>query len=536
MTFSAGALLRGARARSGQEAIWVAIAVFWFAVVFSAIAWVWSLDPQVTLMPDEAVNRQAAELLRRHGTPLMALPFADPEDLAHPRFWLSIGDRALPAYAPVTIYWFAMWLRLGALGLVMIIALPASGVAAFAAGVAKLLPSDRRWIALPAPLLCAPALYWLARSWMNVSLLLSGVCWAVFFWASWRSSGRARFISYAAAAIGAAAAVRPDYAAYLFVLALLIGLTAGPVHTKRVLVSILAAGSAAVAVNLLLNALTTGDPLLAAYQIQVARHPGGEESGAASSGRIMDLLSQLLVPMGVPTLKTALGFLGKYWLRLGHLAGLAIAQLALVPLLFQAPRSKRWLYGLALLVMFCFMLSRMDPGLFGAAMEQSTFDHSIPRYWSPIYLLAALPPVLLLARTKHKIVLVAGSLAIFGLALANGYDICVGERWSLSALRAYRLRNTALAASLIERIPSDGIVYTRTQDKILWRKWRLGTIDEPQPSAKSMARAVKAGLQVYAFEPQLKRSDLKRLERALKRHGLKLDQLRPRGLRRIVKD
>jgi hypothetical protein len=51
-----------------------------------------------------------------------------------------------------------------------------------------------------------------------------------------------------------------------------------------------------------------------------------------------------------------------------------------------------------------------------------------------------------------------------------------------------------------------------------------------------MARAVKAGLQVYAFEPQLKRSDLKRLERALKRHGLKLDQLRPRGLRRIVKD
>jgi hypothetical protein len=513
----------------------VAIALAWFAAVVVAIVWVWSLDPQVTLMPDEAVNRHAAELVRAHGAPLMRLPFADPEDLAHPRLWVSVGENALPAYAPVSIYWYALWLRLGKLGLMAIVALPASAVAAFAVGVARLLPNDRRWLALLAPLLCLPALYWLARAWMNVSPLLSCVCWAFFCWATWLRSGNPRFISYAAVAIGAGVAVRPDYAVYLFVPALLVGLTAGVEHQRRVIVSILAAGSAAVAVNLVLNALSTGNPLLAAYQIQVARHGGAEASGVGGGHRLSGLLLALLAPMGVPKLGIALHFLSKYWLHLGNLAGLAVAQLALVPLLLQLPRRKRLLYGLALLVMFCFMLSRMDPGLFGAAMDQSTLDHSIPRYWSPVYLLAALPPLLLLGQARSKSLLAAGSVAVFGFALANGYDICVGARWSLANLRAYRQKNTTLAQSLTTAIPKDGFVYTITQDKVLWRRWRIGTIDEPQPSAKSMSRGVKAGFEVFTFEPSFKPRERKQLERALRRYRLVLEPLRRQGLSRVVK-
>jgi hypothetical protein len=519
-----------------RDAVSVVIALFWFAVVFTAIVWVWSLDPQATLMPDEAVNRQAAELLRRHGSPLMPLPFTDPEDLAHPRFWVSVDQHAVPAYAPLSYYWFALWLRLGRLGLVVLVALPASAVAAFAVGVARLLPSDRRWLALPAPLVGSPGLYWLARSWMNISLLLSGVCWAVFCWASWRRSQEPRFISYAAVGIGAAAAVRPDYAAYLFVPALLVGLTAGVEHRKRVIVSILAAGSAAVAINLLLNKLTTGDPLLAAYQIQVGRHGGDDIGGGArTGGRLLGLLLQLLAPMGVPTPHDALHFLSKYWLHLDNVAGLAVAQLALVPLLLQRPRPQRLLYGLALLVMFCFMLSRMDAGLFGASEKTSTVDHSMPRYWSPIYLLAALPPILLLAQAKRRALLAAGSLLLFGFALANGYELYDGTRWSLVGLRSYREKNSGVALSLRTTLPEGAFVYTVTQDKVLWRKWRVGTIDAPRPTAKSMKRAVQAGLQVFTFEPYPKRRDFKKLERALRRQGLALDKLRRRGLSRVVK-
>lgn len=518
-----------------RDPLLAVLALAWFVAVFAAIIWTWGLDPQVTLMPDELVNRQAAELLRSHGTLQLRLPFEDLEDLAHPRFWISVGGYAVPAYAPVAIYWFGSWLRLGKLGLVLILALPAAAVSAFAVGVAKLLPRDRRWLAAVAPLLGAPALYWLARPWMNISPLLSCLCWAFYFWASWRSSGDAGFLSYAAAAIGLAAAVRPDYAPYLFVAALLVGLTAGAEHRKRVIVSILAAGSAAVAVNLLLNKSSTGDPLLAAYQIQLVRHEGGDTGASASIGRrLIRLLTQLLAPMGVPSPKTALNFLSNYWFHLGSIAGLTLAQLTLLPLLLRQPRSKQVLYGLALLVMFCFMLSRMDSTLFGASTELSSLDHSIPRYWSPIYLLAALPPILFLGQARSKPVLVAGGAALIWLAAANAYDICVGTRWSLVNARQFRERKTIVLRTLVDTVPRQAFVYTETHDKVLWRHWRVGTIDEPATTAKSIRRAFEAGLDVFVFEPTWKHRDFVKLDHALRREGLALESSANRALSHVA--
>lgn len=539
MRFSASALLRAGQARLPRDAAFGAIAVAWFAAVFTAVIWTWGFDPQVTLMPDELVNRQAAELLHKSGSLRMSLPFDDPEDLAHPRFWISVGEHAFPAYAPLAIYWFAFWLKLGTLGLAAIIALPASAVAAFAVGVAKLLPRDRRWLALAAPLLASPALYWLARPWMNMSPLLSCLGWAFFCWASWRSGDSPRLISYAAACVGAAAAVRPDYAAYLLTSALLVGLTAGPEHRKRVLVSVLGAGAGAVAVNLVLNKLSTGDPLLAAYQIQLARQEGGDTGEKAGLGaRLLGLLEQLLVPMGVPTLKIAARFLSSYWLRLDSFVGVTLAQLTLVPLLLRESSEKRFLYVLALLVIFCFMLSRMDPTLFGASTAVSSLDHSIPRYWSPVYLFAALPPLLFLAQVRTKVWLIVGSVVLTGLSFANAYDLGVGTRWSLVNLRRFQDRKMTLVESLAEIVPKEALVYTETHDKVLWRKWRVGTVvaDEPRITARSIRRAKAAGLDIYVFEPFVKRPPLDELDRALRRHGLRLERVPEiRGLSHVKK-
>jgi hypothetical protein len=131
-------------------------------------------------------------------------------------------------------------------------------------------------------------------------------------------------------------------------------------------------------------------------------------------------------------------------------------------------------------------------------------------------------------------VLGAGTLALCWLSLAGAYDIVAGTRWSLLDQRSYRKEKTALLESLVTRIPKDALVYTETHDKVLWRHWRVGMIDAPENTAKSIARAVGARLDVYTYEPLLKPRTVKQLERALRREGLELEPPRTRGLRRVV--
>src|SRR6187402_2696164 len=147
-------ILTLARAASGAVGRWgrasrdafprpaapILIAVAWFVAVFAVILWVWGLNSKVLISPDEALNRFAASVISKHWRPFLALPFPDPEDLAHPRHWVSVGDHAIPSYAPVAIYWYALLLRLNMLGWLLVAAIPASAAAAFAAGTAKLLP------------------------------------------------------------------------------------------------------------------------------------------------------------------------------------------------------------------------------------------------------------------------------------------------------------------------------------------------------------------------------------------------------------
>jgi hypothetical protein len=159
--------------------------------------------------------------------------------------------------------------------------------------------------------------------------------------------------------------------------------------------------------------------------------------------------------------------------------------------------------------------------------------HSIPRYWAPIYLLAAVPPIVLLAQLRNRISVSLGAVCLFASAVVNAYDIGVKTQWSLVEAGKFQRRSSKLALSLTRWIPSDAFVYTETCDKILWRRWRLGTLAEPRATAASMARASRAGLAVYAFEPGMTSGERHALDRALRRRGLMLRPLKRRGLSRV---
>jgi len=501
------------------------IAVVWFALVFTAILWVWGLNSKVLISPDEALNRFAAGVISKQWRPFLTLPFPDPEDLAHPRHWVSVGERAIPSYAPVAIYCYGLLLRLRLLGLLLVPALPASAAAAFVLGTAKLLPDERKWLSAFAPMLGFPALYWLMRPWMNLSALLICVSWSFFFWASWRTSGKSRDLTIAIFGLGAAAAVRPDYAAYLLLVTLLFGVAASPSQWKRVTILVFSAGASAVALNLFFNWIVTGHPMLAAYQIVAAR-----DEGTSGPGGPLGLLRQLLVPMGVPKPLMALGFLRKYWVDMGPIAVLSLSQLALVPLLLERPRLVRVLYALGLLVMLCFVLSHMDENLNGASDRLSAVHHSMPRYWSPVYLLAALPPILFLGYCKKRWVFVTGVVLAGLFTVASGYEIGKREGSSLFKLYEFAERWAHNVPALSDKIPSDAMVYSQTYDKVLWPYWRIGTMSEPEPTASSMRRALDARLEVFLFEPRFPRPRLVALERALKRKQLTITSIDRRGI------
>ena len=236
------------------------------------------------------------------------------------------------------------------------------------------------------------------------------------------------------------------------------------------------------------------------------------------------------MPMGVPKPRVALAFLSKYWLEMGPVAGLSVAQLALVPILWSRPRLVRVLYALGLLVMLCFVLSHMDENLNGASEHLAAVHHSMPRYWSPVYLLAALPPILFLGRCQKRPLFVAGVVLACALSAANVYELGRREGSSLFQLYQFARRWEARVPALANRIPSAAMVYSATYDKVLWPYWRVGTMAEPGPTASSMRRAIDANLEVFLFEPRFPRARLAALQRALKSARLTITSIDRRGI------
>jgi hypothetical protein len=73
---------------------------------------------------------------------------------------------------------------------------------------------------------------------------------------------------------------------------------------------------------------------------------------------------------------------------------------------------------------------------------------------------------------------------------------------SFEYLHEYVPKNQELLDKLKTDIPEHAMVYTVTSDKIIWSAWPLGTIDDLNLSAASMARAFNAGFNVYMVDPK----------------------------------
>jgi hypothetical protein len=498
-----------------------ALALVWFVVAFAALVWTWGENPLAFPSPDEAVNRLAVSLLDKTGHPFIPLRFEDPEDLAHPRFWVTLGDHAVPAYAPVAIYVYALFAKIPSIGLWLIAALPASGAAAFTLAVAKLLPKRRRWLALTAPLLAWPALYWLLRPWVNISLLLVCLCWAMVCSAMWRKSprgkSRVRWLFATFAFLGAGAAVRPDSAAYLFLAAWLFTLAESEGEWKLVLAAVVGAGVLAVGANVILNLRITGQPFRAAYQIFMSR-----ASDASSPTLLPGILNSLLTPMGAQPPAHLWRLFAKYCLNMRPIGLLVILQASLVPVLYAMPWRKRLIYLVAILVVLCFLVSRLSDDVYGSKQLAGHVHHSIPRYLTPVYLLAALPPLLYFGRARVGVAMGFTMVLAGILATRGGYEIYVHEPDSLVYLRKLLLSNVRALRAIRQSVPSDALVYSTSQDKVLFSRWDVGTIGDPKRTAASMMRAREAKVPVYVVQPRMGSRAQQKLERALKPLGFGL--------------
>lgn len=510
----------GASARRALSSWVVVVAGVWFVVSVIAVVWPSGLHPHIFLTPDEMANRRAASVISRTGHPLLKLPFADPEDVLHPRFWLSQGDVAIPIYPPVTVYFYALLACFGRFGWIILTLLPASAVAAFAAGVARLLPPARRWLALFAPALGMPVLYWIWRPWMNICALLTCLCWASYFFCAWRAERRNRWLDAAMLCVALGVAARPDYTAYVLLVALLLAWGAEPSAWRRVLVATFCAGALALAANMIGNYLVTGRPLRAAYQLAMA-----SDKSTPHLNPVLGLLRLLFFPMLFPGWGNAAHELLKYWVFAQPTWLLVALELTLLLWLKRRGPAERVAVGAVVLIALCFCLSRIESGTFGSGRHVGFVSDSLPRYLSPVFLLASLPPVLALGEMKPRWLFALGALAVGVLAAGNLAQIVWVSPQSIVRHR----EQTETEQSWLDRlegglVPRNAVVYTPNLDKVLGSAYLVASYDddEPRSAAKSMQRATEHALPVYLWLRREEPRNLRALEHALAKRNLAL--------------
>lgn len=501
------------------------LALIWFGAALATTLWIWGLNPLV-FQGDEAVNRLAVDVIQKLGRPIIDLPVQDPEDLLHMHEWITInGRQAVPIYPPVLFYLYGYLFKLGVIGQFVIVALPGTAVAAFFFGTAQLLPPPRRWLAIFAPLLGMPATYWLMRPWQHVSLMLICLCWAFCWWAIWRERKRTGYLAAALFAVGAAASIRPDYAAHLLTAAVLFSLAAEPKRYRAIVGLSVAAGVCAVGANLLLNHAVSGTHYRPVYETLLDRADGVDSTGP------FGLLRRLWFPLGIPSASDTLHLVHKYWIEMGQLKWLLFAQVALIPMFFGISWQARALWALGLVVMLLVLISHTDPGSFGADQPETFVHHSPPRYWTPLYLFAALPPLLFLGRTRFRSVVALGAVLAGLLSWSTLNDVFANQTTAFVELHRLVGGGPALLDHLAGTIPNDAVVYSTSRHGTLWSRFRMGLIDETRiaATAASMNRCVDAGLPVYLYTVRanvIRRS----LGQELAKHRLKILEVSRSGL------
>jgi hypothetical protein len=363
----------------------------------------------------------------------------------------------------------------------------------------------------------APTLYWFVRPWMNIAPLLVCVSWAFYAWTRWRERGQIGWLAAMFACVGAGAAVRPDYTAYLLLATLSWSAATRPKAWRSLVLGTFASGAGALLVNLPLNKLITGHPFLAAYQLVL-------EPGQGDTAPLWLRLPRLLLfPIGLPAASTIVPMFVKYWLALGSVAALAVAQLAWFPLFRREPRLTLALRLAGALICVVFMISRMDPETFGAARSTPMVPDSIPRYWTPVYLLATVPPLVYVGWSERRSVFWAGAALLAVLAAFGVKEAWFDASQSL-AMSGNLVRDSARCfRDLDHYVRNRSIVYTSGFDKLIWSRVQVGTVEDPEKAARSMERALDRGMTVFLYLDADEDRQLRRLQRSLsKAHPVRL--------------
>lgn len=514
----------------------VIIGSTWFIIALVGMLWMWrGPAPVVFNSPDEAAIRQSAELIAETGSPELVLPFVDSEDLAHVRVWVSRGDRAIPVYAPATFYLYGAFLVVPLVGSYLIPGLAAVGIGAFAAAV-TMLGRKRLWIGALAPVVAFPALYWMMRPWMSMGLFLSLLSVGLLCWVVWRNERRIPFFVGFGVLLAIAVAVRPDYAAVAFILALLVTVAeAGKGELKLVLAVLFSSAMLTLGLILGLNALATGDPLTFGYEIQeaLALQTGYTPSRQGLPSPIAELYF-LLLPNGLPAVGEVFRQLFKYWLQMWPVTLVTLTFPFALFLLLRDAGKRRVFYAAAIGVAGLFIISRIGPDFFGAPLAVAEIHHSLPRYWAPFYLLAAVPLVLVaMSSVKERVWLPALLLIAVIAVMGARHNYIDGGPETMAGLRFRVASGENYIERLEEFVPPDAFLYSAYFDKITWSKWQVGVIpidqegmitpDELTRVASSMTKAADTGRPVFMVRrKQIVDERFEELEVKLAREDLQL--------------
>ncbi len=231
------------------------------------LTWIWgSPTPTVFISPDESNNRVGAEIVALTGSPLISLPFEDPEDLVHPRFWVSNGLEAFSPHPPATFYIYGAGLNAGPIGWWLPYATSGLGIAALS-GAGVLIAARRPQIGALLPVLALPAAYWILRPWSSFSPYLTSISIALVFAILWLTNRRSPLAVAYAISLGIAGLIRPDQMVFLiggsFLITYLIVR-----QGWRVIAGLHAAAAlGTMSVTAIFNWQTSGNPMMTGYQL-----------------------------------------------------------------------------------------------------------------------------------------------------------------------------------------------------------------------------------------------------------------------------
>ncbi len=490
------------------------MAAVWGLAALVVLVYVWGSPERTALQfPDEMSSARGIHLTAETGRPVADVPFEDPSSLNRMRMWADVPDGRTAAY-PTALPFLYGSLRALPGGAWAIFVLPAMGVAAMAAAAARL-AGDRPWLGAAAPALAFPATYWILRPWVNVSLELAlamAALWCLVRW--WTDDAEDRW-AYAAVALATlAAVVRPDHVHLLLGSTLIWTLARRPRRWPRWLGVHVLGGLVYVGLVVAGNLATTGEALTT--PIDLLAFPEEFRDVGTDLGFPFRELVLVVAPKGIPPLSEIARQLGKYWLRLGPVAPVVVGGLVVAGVLARRAVVERRAVAVAttttLALLIGHTVSRVDPQVWGANLDQPWINHTIPRYTALLYVAFALLIVASVARLAGRR-LVAGAAAVAMLAAAGAIypflppveaDGWVAHRVVLREADAY-------ARDLAPQLPADAIAYSIRLDRYLWPAVEVGItqVERPLPGAPpirledlpvSFAAALDAGYTPYVFE------------------------------------